>query len=107
MLCIVVVTMVVAASLARPHDDTRDCHTYCVKPEGRHRGSTYCCGPDQVPYLKEEKHRGVCEAPLKRCSKRPAARTKMCPHDGHCPTNQKCCFDTCLDYHTCKPPLGL
>ena len=30
---------------------------------------------------------------------------QVCSHDGNCPRSEKCCFDKCLNHHTCKPAL--
>ncbi|XP_069950706.1 uncharacterized protein [Cherax quadricarinatus] len=75
------------------------CQYQCTRPEGNLKGTTYCCGPD-YPLMREENHAGRC--PKQRpCSH--DSRPHMCPHDGFCPRDHKCCFDTCLEYHTCKP----
>ena len=30
---------------------------------------------------------------------------QVCSHEGNCPRSEKCCFDKCLNHHTCKPAL--
>ncbi|XP_069163092.1 uncharacterized protein [Procambarus clarkii] len=96
-----------------PQPDLDGCNYYCIKPAGPNANAAYCCGPPGLPVLKEEIHAGKCPSALSICTRAPTffARDisrnipipQVCPHDGHCPRNQKCCFDTCLDIHTCKP----
>nr|XP_053657204.1 uncharacterized protein LOC128706255 isoform X1 [Cherax quadricarinatus] len=97
-----------ALILPRPPVDSENfhepCNYYCRKPAGPHRGDFYCCGPESLPIIREQRHPGRCPPALTTCTSRRAfAAPPVCPHDGHCPRAQKCCFDTCLDYHTCKP----
>nr|AEB54630.1 crustin 2 [Procambarus clarkii] len=104
MLRVLVLSVLVVAALGhlpRPKPPQPGCNYYCTKPEGPNKGAKYCCGPEFLPLIREEKHNGFCPPPLKDCTR--ILPPQVCPHDGHCPINQKCCFDICLDLHTCKP----
>ncbi|KAK8732805.1 hypothetical protein OTU49_006935 [Cherax quadricarinatus] len=98
MLRFVVLTLLVAMVIGQAKNS--GCNYFCTKPEGPNKGAHYCCSPPFIPLKPEEKHPGKCPPPLKDCTR---IIPQVCPHDGHCPFNQKCCFDTCLDLHTCKP----
>nr|ABP88043.1 Pl-crustin 2 [Pacifastacus leniusculus] len=103
MLRVLMMSLLVVAALGHISPPRPEgCNYYCKKPEGPNKGSNYCCGPEYIPLKREEKHAGNCPPPLKECTRFPRP-PQVCPHDGHCPYNQKCCFDTCLDIHTCKP----
>ncbi|KAK8732790.1 hypothetical protein OTU49_006928 [Cherax quadricarinatus] len=102
-LVVLAMVVVVVVGLSPPYrpKPAPGCSYYCIKPEGPNKGASYCCSPPHVPLLPEQKHPGRCPPPLKECTR--GFIPKICPHDGHCPYGQKCCFDTCLDLHTCKP----
>merc|ERR1711887_25015 len=84
---------------------TGGCRYWCRTPQGQ----TYCCeNANQaatVPFLKP----GRCPPVRPSC---PPTRNffgppQTCSNDGRCPGVDKCCFDTCLQEHVCKPPLGV
>nr|XP_045614707.1 uncharacterized protein LOC123768291 isoform X2 [Procambarus clarkii] len=104
MLSVVVVMMLLVGVFGGP-ERPDGCNYYCRKPAGPNKGENYCCGPEGLPIKREQHHRGSCAPPLKQCTGRFAAfaKPRLCPHDGHCSRDEKCCFDTCLDHHTCKP----
>ncbi|XP_064115798.1 elastin-like [Macrobrachium nipponense] len=80
------------------------CRYWCRTPQGQ----AYCCEnvlqpqslvgvvkPGQCPPA-----RPVC--PPVRNFQPPAT----CSNDGACGGVDKCCYDTCLEEHVCKPPFG-
>ncbi|XP_071552779.1 uncharacterized protein [Panulirus ornatus] len=78
------------------------CRYWCKTP----RGQSYCCEDgNEFPSYPSVKP-GSCPPVRPQC---PAVRSGFrppvqCSHDSKCPGREKCCFDTCLNYHTCKPP---
>ncbi|KAF2357961.1 WAP-type 'four-disulfide core' domain [Trinorchestia longiramus] len=92
-LCCVVVAVVSASD---------GCSYWCKT----NTGQRYCCeeGPSPgKPFTKPgtcPRSRDVCPAYAAQGGHSP----NVCSNDGACPGNQKCCFDTCLRHHTCKPP---
>merc|ERR1739842_192137 len=44
------------------------------------------------------------QCPHTRAGFRPPAQ---CSNDSRCPGAEKCCFDTCLQHHTCKPTISI
>nr|QOL09952.1 type Ib crustin cruIb-1 [Penaeus vannamei] len=88
---VIVLALLVAASSA--------CRYYCKTLSDE----TYCCdgGKDYNP---PEYHDGNCPKVRSFCPRIEGGsrRPDVCPHDGACQPYEKCCFDTCLDHHTCK-----
>merc|ERR1739842_237405 len=80
------------------------CRYWCRTPQGQ----SYCCESGQdVPSLPTVKP-GQCppvrpQCPPTRAGFRPPAQ---CSNDSRCPGAEKCCFDTCLQHHTCKLPTS-
>ncbi|KAK8732788.1 hypothetical protein OTU49_006926, partial [Cherax quadricarinatus] len=75
------------------------CQYWCKTPPPQ--DTAYCCSlPDRV-YPAPEVHSGSCPPARKVCPR--IQLPEVCPHDGACPQNQKCCWDVCLELHTCKP----
>ena len=80
------------------------CRYWCRTPQGQ----SYCCESGQdLPSLPTVKP-GQCppvrpQCPPTRAGFRPPAQ---CSNDSRCPGAEKCCFDTCLQHHTCKLPTS-
>ncbi|XP_042226651.1 keratin, type II cytoskeletal 2 epidermal-like [Homarus americanus] len=80
------------------------CRYWCRTRLGR----PYCC---ETPFQRQSFARvvkfGYCPPVRTIC---PPIRNFLppyvCSSDGSCPGIDKCCFDSCLHHHTCKPPLG-
>ncbi|ROT79124.1 antimicrobial peptide type 2 precursor IIb [Penaeus vannamei] len=75
---------------------------WCKTPQNQ----AYCCedGHDPVsqPFVKP----GSCPPVRPQC---PPVRSgfrppNQCSNDSRCPGHEKCCYDTCLEHHTCKAP---
>nr|AME17866.1 CruI-1 [Penaeus japonicus] len=82
----------------------RGCRQYCKKwrPNDEERPA-YCCDDGLIqPQPTETNNRGDCPDIRTHCL-RFKGPPNVCAHDGFCPSHQKCCWDTCLDHHTCKP----
>ncbi|XP_027238759.1 uncharacterized protein [Penaeus vannamei] len=83
---------------------TSGCRFWCRTPHGQ----AYCCEnvnqPHSIPGVVKP---GQCPPVRPFC---PPVRSFgppiTCSSDGSCGGVDKCCFDTCLQEHTCKPPLG-
>jgi len=80
------------------------CRYWCRTPQGQ----SYCCESGQdLPSLPSVKP-GQCppvrpQCPPTRAGFRPPTQ---CSNDSRCPSAEKCCFDTCLQHHTCKLPIS-
>ncbi|CAL4114881.1 unnamed protein product [Meganyctiphanes norvegica] len=80
------------------------CRYWCRTPQGQ----AYCCEDgNEVASLPTVKP-GQCppvrpQCPPTRAGFRPP---QQCSNDSRCPGTEKCCFDTCLQHHTCKAPLS-
>jgi len=79
------------------------CRYWCRTPQGQ----AYCCeGTNQSQSFVGVKP-GNCPPVRPVC---PPTRNfgppSPCSNDGSCSGVDKCCFDTCLQQHTCKAPLG-
>merc|ERR1712106_1190468 len=84
---------------------TGGCRYWCRTPQGQ----AYCCENSNqaasLPFTKP----GQCPPVRPSC---PPTRNfgrppQTCSNDSRCPGVDKCCFDTCLQEHVCKPPLGI
>merc|ERR1712198_720707 len=81
------------------------CRYWCRTPQGQ----AYCCeGGNEVASLPTVKP-GQCppvrpQCPPTRAGFRPP---QQCSNDSRCPGQEKCCFDTCLQHHTCKAPISI
>merc|ERR1739842_247801 len=52
---------------------------------------------------------GQCPAIRPQCppsSRQNGQAPNGCTSDAQCAGSDKCCYDTCLTHHTCKPPVG-
>merc|ERR1719175_133986 len=80
------------------------CRYWCRTPQGQ----AYCCeGGNEIASLPTVKP-GQCppvrpQCPPTRAGFRPPSQ---CSNDSRCPGAEKCCFDTCLQHHTCKLPTS-
>nr|XP_027235862.1 uncharacterized protein LOC113827160 [Penaeus vannamei] len=81
---------------------SKSCRYWCKTPQNQ----AYCCedGHDPVsqPFVKP----GSCPPVRPQC---PPVRSgfrppNQCSNDSRCPGHEKCCYDTCLEHHTCKAP---
>ncbi|XP_037799606.1 uncharacterized protein LOC119594627 [Penaeus monodon] len=80
------------------------CRYFCKKwRPGDEKRPSYCCDDGTVsdPPPPAE-HSGFCPDIRHHCLRTGNKPPNACPHDGFCPPHQKCCWDTCLDHHTCK-----
>ncbi|XP_066986787.1 ATP-dependent RNA helicase glh-2-like [Macrobrachium rosenbergii] len=82
---------------------SQTCRRWCRSPLGQ----AYCCEsnnePDTIPFVKP----GVCPPVRPQCPPvRSFAPPRTCSNDSKCGGVDKCCFDTCLQEHVCKPPVG-
>ncbi|KAK4314666.1 hypothetical protein Pmani_014050 [Petrolisthes manimaculis] len=77
------------------------CRYTCKDPEGK----VYCCrfGDDEIITPTGPKP-GSCPPVRQKCPERGFFDPSVCSHDSICPGSQKCCYDRCLEHHTCKPP---
>ncbi|KAK4304946.1 hypothetical protein Pmani_023135 [Petrolisthes manimaculis] len=71
-------------------------------------GQAYCCenNNEAVAHYPSVKP-GRCPAVRPQC---PPVRSGFrppatCSSDSKCSGSEKCCFDTCLQHHTCKQPV--
>merc|ERR1712033_134974 len=80
------------------------CRRWCRTPQGQ----AYCCEGANEPISAAITKQGQCPPVRPSC---PPTRfgqpPRQCSSDGGCAGFDKCCFDTCLQHHTCKPPIGL
>merc|ERR1712179_345862 len=80
------------------------CRRWCHTPQGQ----AYCCEGANEPISAAVTKQGQCPPVRPSC---PPTRfgqpPRTCSSDGGCGGYDKCCFDTCLQHHTCKPPIGL
>ncbi|KAK7078793.1 hypothetical protein SK128_013925 [Halocaridina rubra] len=81
------------------------CRYWCRTPQGQ----AYCCeGAEQPQSFVGVVKPGFCPPVRPVC---PPIRNFLppatCSNDGACGGVDKCCFDTCLQEHICKPPLGI
>merc|ERR1712142_933421 len=79
------------------------CRRWCRTPQGQ----AYCCEGANEPISAAVTKQGQCPPVRPSC---PPTRfgqpPRTCSSDGGCAGLDKCCFDTCLQHHTCKPPIG-
>ncbi|XP_068230687.1 uncharacterized protein [Palaemon carinicauda] len=82
---------------------SQTCRRWCRSPQGQ----AYCCEsnnePETLPFVKP----GQCPPVRPQCPPvRSFAPPQTCSNDSKCGGVDKCCFDTCLQEHVCKPPIG-
>merc|ERR1712002_56817 len=80
------------------------CRYWCRTPQGQ----AYCCeGANEPQSAVGIVKPGQCPPVRPVC---PPTRSfgppRTCSNDGACGGIDKCCFDTCLQEHVCKAPLG-
>ncbi|XP_045614525.1 uncharacterized protein [Procambarus clarkii] len=75
------------------------CQYWCKTPPPLN--AVYCCSLADRVYPEPQLRPGSCPPARKECPR--SQIPEVCPHDGACPQKQKCCWDTCLELHTCKP----
>ncbi|XP_068244841.1 uncharacterized protein [Palaemon carinicauda] len=79
------------------------CRYWCRTPQGQ----AYCCENINQPQSFVGVKPGFCPPVRPVC---PPVRSFQppvtCSNDGSCGGVDKCCFDTCLQEHVCKPPQG-
>merc|ERR1719378_1121939 len=80
------------------------CRYWCRTPQGQ----AYCCeGGNEVASLPTVKP-GQCPPVRPQCPPTRGFRPpQQCSNDSRCPGVEKCCFDTCLQHHTCKAPISI
>ncbi|KAG7156563.1 whey acidic protein-like isoform X2 [Homarus americanus] len=79
------------------------CRYWCRTPMGQ----SYCCEENSDPQisLSTRVKSGRCPPVRHQCPpvRSFAIRPTQCSDDSRCPGRDKCCYDTCLQHHTCKP----
>lgn len=79
------------------------CRFWCRTPKNQ----VYCCEDANAPQNPVGVKAGVCPAARPACPPtRSLGPPPPCSNDGSCVGVDKCCYDTCLKEHTCKPPQG-
>ncbi|CAL4093116.1 unnamed protein product [Meganyctiphanes norvegica] len=82
----------------------KDCVRWCKDDQSR----SYCCHDGNRPILDSEVHPGTCPPIRKECTDALRINSpQICSDDAECGFYSKCCFDKCLDHHTCKPGQGI
>ncbi|XP_063597669.1 uncharacterized protein LOC134774237 [Penaeus indicus] len=83
-------------------EGSKSCRYWCKTPQNQ----AYCCEDESdhvsQPFVKP----GSCPPVRPQC---PPVRSgfrppNQCSNDSRCPGHEKCCYDTCLEHHTCKAP---
>merc|ERR1739844_673633 len=78
-----------------------NCRYWCKDPQGR----AYCCETGNDAPAPVGVKPGKCPVPRPVCPVHTRfGPPKTCSNDGTCHGAEKCCFDTCLKEHVCKPP---
>jgi len=88
---------------------TEGCSFWCKNPKGQ----VYCC-QEGVNTDPVHTHLGSCPTFREVCpahaqsfdegasgARRPPSQ--VCAQDGQCRKTEKCCYDSCLEHHACKP----
>ncbi|XP_068217652.1 uncharacterized protein [Palaemon carinicauda] len=103
MILFALVAMSAATSVYRPiTPPPRDCVHWCTNPI---TNSRYCCNDGTGIQHPIEDRPGRCPEHRPFCPRDGVtAGPALCAHDGYCSNlGSKCCWDTCLQHHTCKP----
>ena len=80
------------------------CRFWCKTPQGQ----AYCCENANEAQTAVFTKGGHCPPVRPTCPLRSfSGPPKTCSNDGACAGVDKCCFDTCLEEHVCKPPHGV
>jgi len=88
-----------------PQGGSSSCRYWCRSPQNQY----YCCEGQnqQIGGGQVGTKQGFCPPVRPSC---PPTRIhgppRQCSNDYACTGVDKCCFDTCLQHHTCKPPQG-
>merc|ERR1712198_64433 len=79
------------------------CRYWCKTPQGQ----AYCCEGANEPIALPSVKPGRCPPVRPQC---PPVRNfrppTTCSNDSKCRGAEKCCYDTCLQEHTCKLPTS-
>ncbi|XP_042219313.1 41 kDa spicule matrix protein-like [Homarus americanus] len=79
------------------------CRNWCRTDKGQ----AYCCETASEPESPFSIKFGMCPPRRPAClDVRSVGPPSSCSSDGTCSGIEKCCFDVCLQQHTCKPPRG-
>ncbi|XP_068230642.1 uncharacterized protein [Palaemon carinicauda] len=79
------------------------CRYWCRTPQGQ----AYCCENNNRPQGPVGVKPGYCPPVRPVCPPvRNFAPPQTCSNDYRCGGIDKCCYDTCLQEHVCKPPQG-
>ncbi|KAK7087036.1 hypothetical protein SK128_016989 [Halocaridina rubra] len=82
---------------------SQTCRYWCRTPQGQ----AYCCEDNNQPQGPVGVKPGFCPPVRPVCPPvRSFAPPLTCSNDYVCAGVDKCCFDTCLQEHVCKPPVG-
>ncbi|KAK7071072.1 hypothetical protein SK128_015588 [Halocaridina rubra] len=80
---------------------SQTCRYWCRTPQGQ----AYCCEDNNQPQGPVGVKPGYCPPVRPVCPPiRNFAPPLTCSNDYACSGYDKCCFDTCLQEHVCKPP---
>ena len=79
------------------------CRFWCRTPQGQ----AYCCEDVNQAQTQVVTKPGVCPPIRPSCPPTRSFPPASCSNDGSCVGVDKCCFDTCIQQHTCKPPQGI
>ncbi|XP_069993245.1 uncharacterized protein [Penaeus vannamei] len=75
------------------------CRYWCRTPLNQY----YCCGNTGQSSNLVAVHRGRCPQVRPYCPGTRDGPPRPCSNDGDCSWLDKCCYDTCLGQHVCKP----
>ncbi|XP_037792237.1 small cysteine and glycine repeat-containing protein 2-like [Penaeus monodon] len=75
------------------------CTYWCRTPLNQY----YCCGNSGQSSNIVAVHRGRCPQVRPYCPGTRDGPPRPCSNDGNCSWLDKCCYDTCLGQHVCKP----
>ncbi|KAK7075458.1 hypothetical protein SK128_022108 [Halocaridina rubra] len=82
---------------------SQTCRYWCRTPQGQ----AYCCETNDQAQGPVGVKPGFCPPVRPQCPPvRSFAPPQTCSNDYSCVNIDKCCFDTCLQEHVCKPPIG-
>jgi len=98
------VLVAVAGAIAAPSFN-EGCSRWCRTPSDE----VYCCHEGAIDEYDNQpfKRQGRCPRPRPSCVNAfNFGSPQVCSDDSECGFKQKCCYDTCLEHHTCKPVVS-
>ena len=82
-----------------PPSFSNSCRYWCRTPLGQY----YCCENSKQSPSNVGVKSGFCPPVRPACPPTRFGPPKTCSNDYSCRGTKKCCFDTCLQQHVCKP----